>query len=199
MDYISTDELDLFLLGANDVPTLKKDLLISSASRQFDRLCNVENDFFALASDTATEKIINGNGLGLLPLPPFTDSLASVTFENELIDSDNYLVKGSSPNQFLAFPNFSNYSNSDLFAHTYQQFWRINKPYTILAKWGFAEIPKQVKMGVVEIAISLSSGLDVAKALTLDESFSKIPMIVPGGFADKASEFFRERLTAIAI
>lgn len=194
-DYISTTELNHFLLGQADVPSLKKDLIITSASRYFDRLCQVESDFFQVAVNSATNKVINGNGLGLLPLPPFAGSLGNVSADNVIVNSDYYKVTGNTPNQYLCYRNL--YTGIAL-GISLDLRWQSDKPYTISARWGFEAIPNEVKMSVIEIAIALCSGLDIARAMTLDENQSS-PLLRPDGIAMKTAMFYRERLQPIGI
>lgn len=202
-DYLTTEELDFFQLNAADISPEKKAFIITAASRYFDRLCEVEEDFFKQAEEEASEKVIVGNGLNLLQLPPFVGVLGDVIVNEQIIDSSYFISKGTVPNQYLQVlqweRDFFGYETSSFNNFRRIPFWSENYFYTISARWGWAEIPYDVKAAVAEIAISLSSGLDVAKALTLEESFAKLPMIVPNGFADRASRYYRERLAPIGI
>src|SRR5689334_6959925 len=105
-DYLTTDELGFFQLSAADTSPEKKAFAITAASRYFDRLCDVEDDFFQVAENDPSEKVIQGNGLSLLSLPPFVGSLGDVVFNETVVDPASYLIKGRVPNQYLEYPTY---------------------------------------------------------------------------------------------
>lgn len=193
-DYINTTELDYFQLAAADVDSDKKEFAITAASRYFDRLAEVETDFFAVAAENPTEKVIQGNGLSILLLPPFVGELGDVVFNEEIIDADSYLIKGKIPNQFLEFPKYYPFVRAP-----YCNLWQNYKPYTISARWGWSEVPAEVKTAVIEMAIAICAGLDVAKAKHLEEPFSSMPMIAPDSAAAVAAKFYKENAFMIGI
>lgn len=180
-DYITTTELDRFLLGASAADSNKKSFAVSSASRIFDRLCGVSDDYFAAASGTPSAKIINGNGTTILPLPPFVGSLGSVIYEDGTDDEETvlttyYKLKGEYPYQVLESVPFSNYDAFRPYLYDryyangwkYRYLWRLDKNYTVSADWGFSAVPDDVKAAVIQIAISLMSDLDTAKTERLE-------------------------------
>jgi hypothetical protein len=182
-DYITTDELDMFLLGAASADFTKKDFAVTAASRMFDRLADVEDDYFSVAGVSASNKIVQGNGLTILHLPPFVGSLGTVIYEDGTadevtVDTDLYTLKGTIPNQYLetyqrryydAFGYLDWIREWSPDGHWYNRsVWRENRNYTISARWGFTAIPQDVKTSVIQLAISLMSDLDTAKAERLE-------------------------------
>lgn len=192
-DYITTAELDRFLLGAAAADSTKKSFAVTSASRMFDRLCNVDDDYFAAAGESASDKVINGNGLTILPLPPFVGSLGAVTYEDgtdaeEVVDTDYFKLKGTIPNQYLETVPYSyidafrpylyeRYQENGLWRYRY--IWRMDKNYTVSARWGFTATPDDVKAAVIQLAISIMSDLDTAKTERL-ESKTDVKDHLPG-------------------
>lgn len=182
-DYISTTELDLFLLGAAAANSDKKVFAVTAASRAFDRLAGVADDYFAPAAESALEKILRGSGSSILSLPPFVGALGAVVFENgtdseETVDAGLYTLQGDIPNQFLeTFPRRSVDSfgwssverlwRPELGWHC-RSLWRENASYTITARWGWAATPKDVKTAVIQLAIAIVRDLDFGKAVALE-------------------------------
>lgn len=194
-DYITTAELDRFLLGAASADSTKKSFAVTSASRMFDRLCGVDDNYFAAAGVSATNKVILGNGLTILKLPPFVGGLGVVTYEDgtdeeEIVDTDLFTLKGTSPNQFLETYRKNSLSGFDYLDYVREfdsnwgwfnrSTWIENKSYTISARWGFTAIPDDVKAAVIQIAISLMSDLDTAKTERL-ESKTDVKDHLPSG------------------
>jgi hypothetical protein len=181
-DYITTAELGRFLLGASAADATKLSFAVTSASRIFDRLCNVADNYFAPAGVSASDKVINGSGTTILPLPPFIGTLGTVTYEDgttseEIVDSDYYKLKGEFPHQVLESVPFSSYDAFRLYLYDryyageswkYRYLWRLDKNYTVSARWGFTAVPDDVKSAVIQLAITLMSDLDTAKTERLE-------------------------------
>lgn len=202
MDYISTTELDYFLLGADAAPIAKKNLAIGAASRLFDIAANVPENFFAKVREIDAEnpnddgtdvKVIAGNGTAILRLPPFVGPVGLVGYENddEPLSADGYAVKGDAPNQFLVFGYFSPYK---YWFTSLSVAWIENKNYTVRARWGFPETPSDVKTAVIQMAISLLSDLDTAKARRLGAKSDDKNHLPENSFAAITAKKYRQQM-----
>jgi hypothetical protein len=82
--------------------------VIERASRFFDHLCGVEDEFFEPAGMTATTKIVYGDGGPYLRLPPYVAGTLNTTLDvpdgytvPSFVERDGYLVLSSSPSGTL--------------------------------------------------------------------------------------------------
>lgn len=104
------------------------------ASRLFDKLCDVEDDFFAKAGQTATAKTFYGNGIDMLQLPPFVGSVTGITIDDEAFDTGDWYVR----NGYVVRLDDDEFDEDAVIVVT--------------ARWGFAEVPKDVQIVVLELA-----------------------------------------------
>lgn len=133
-------------------------LLAESASRLFDRACDVEDGFFGKAGVSAAEKTVQSNGTAYLRLPPFVEgsitgiievSPSSVeTLLSESADYDlreSYLIRKTSIGSFI-----------------FRSFYDRSVKYKITARFGFPDIPADVRQAVIEQALMLWRRKDLA-------------------------------------
>ena len=114
------------------------------ASRLFDLLCDVEDNFFAKAETGTSEKIFFGNGIDMFRLPPFAaGSVTQVKIDNEIIQASNYRITGIVGAQFLFDRRY------------FQSTFDTDEAIKITARFGFPEIPQSVKIVVTELANTL--------------------------------------------
>lgn len=104
------------------------------ASRLFDKLCDVEDDFFAKAGTTATPKTFYGNGIDMMQLAPFVGTISSIAINDTAFAATDWRA---TQNGFLI----------RLDDHCFED----EAVIVVTAKWGFAEIPADVKMIVQEL------------------------------------------------
>lgn len=104
------------------------------ASRLFDKLCEVEDGFFNKAAATASAKTFYGNGIDQIALPPFAGAIATVMIDGTAPRAEDWRVVNS---------------------HLYNLAGDFDTDSVIVvtARWGFAEIPADVKMIVNELAV----------------------------------------------
>lgn len=154
-DYATEDQLRAFshefeaLNDANAVSTL-----VTAASRLFDNLTGVNADFYQKAPSPASysTRTFYGNGTGYLPVDPYT-ALNPVT--PIVVDAANaydvppyterdgmLVLYGSYVNRFIG--------------------WNDGVSVTISANWGFAEIPADVQLATIHLALALWRTADPA-------------------------------------
>jgi hypothetical protein len=213
-DYVTTEELSDYLLGASAAADAKKASAVTRASRLFDRLCGVPNDYFSVADADPTTKLITGNGSTILNLPPFVGSLGVVIYEPETdwqqtIEDTFFVLKGRAPNQTLETfrdRRFDAFDRLDYFDwqrdweptwgwHT-RSVWRENRHYSISARWGWEAVPEDVKAAVTQIAISLMRDLDFSLAQTLGSKDHSMNHLPAGSIAALTVEHYREQMVA---
>jgi hypothetical protein len=136
------------------------DALIEQASRFFDLECGVEPGYFEAAGDTATSKIIYGNGTNYLWLPPYvTGSLnTAITLPEgytvpDFVEQNGFLVLTTSTGVLPPLQHFYRSVWSG---------WPSGVAVTVSARWGFATTPADVKMAVIELIINLWRETDPA-------------------------------------
>lgn len=164
------------------------DKYIERASRYFDHLCGVEDEFFEPAGDTPSIKTIYGDGSVYLNLPPYVAGTLNTTLDipdgytaPSFIERDGHLViTGSTGTLF---------SRSAL-GHVSDYTWWDGVPITVSAKWGYASTPADVKMAVIEMVINLMRETDPANLNLLDLERQPLRERVPPRVAEVA-KFYR--------
>jgi hypothetical protein len=106
------------------------------ASRVFDRLCDVDDDFFAKAGADPSTKTFYGNGIDMMQLPPFVSgTVSAITIDDEAFDSEDYRVSNSG---FLIRVDDNDFDEDNVIV--------------ITARWGFVDVPRDVQLVVQKIA-----------------------------------------------
>jgi len=137
--------------------------LIERASRFFDLAVGVPPQFFEPAGATTTPRTFYGDGTNFLRLDAYVAGtlVAAITVPDgytapTFIERDGYLVLTTSDNSLLhQWPPFPSW-------------WRIGAgwwagvPITVMAKWGYAATPADVKLAVIELTINLLRETDPA-------------------------------------
>lgn len=158
--YATATELkELAHLPAATADDAKFGTLLERASRMFDRMVGVADQFFdmtVVGEDTEpTEQIFYPNGTRFIKLPPYiAGELTDVEMPDgytvpDYIERDGYLVITTSTGVL------------DPYA-----WWQEGVPVTVTAIWGYAATPPEIKQVIIEIAIKLWRGTDAAFAKT---------------------------------
>jgi hypothetical protein len=158
MAYITAEEIQAFAREFEGLPSESAwDLLASAACLQFDTLTEVPAGFYNEAQEEATEKIFNGSGTAYLALPPFvlaSMDLNEATINGELFDTAIYL-QGEEGRQYLidrmAMEQSSAYS-ADLNKNRFVGF-PFGAQIALSARWGFSEVPADLKLACIQIAL----------------------------------------------
>lgn len=156
-NYVTQDQLNAF---AHEFPALADqnavDTLLTAASRLFDNLTGVNEDFYQQAPDPAsyTTRTFYGNGTGYLPVDPYT-----------ALNPINPVVVDAA-NSYDVPPYTERDGMLVLYGSYVSRFtgWNDGVSVAISANWGFAEIPADVQLATVHIAIHLWRTADPAFA-----------------------------------
>lgn len=190
MDYVTVEEVQNLAdepgsLTSNDAWAL----IVTAASRFFDTLVQVPEGFFAPAGNSFTDRVFYGDGTAYLRLGPYT-ALNTVTPVGivdqdgnaldlpDYVESDGWLViknYGSGvPTRDVtnAAPAFidSWHTVNPAFALNVEPFigWPVNQKITVSAKWGFTDVPAEIKYAVVQLALLLWRQREPSVAITAD-------------------------------
>ena len=143
----------------------KIQLLLPAASRAIDRLCEVSDDYFAAASNTASDRTFYGSGTRYLYVGP----------HNSVIAAGDVAFTDSG----LTVPTFT--ERNDYLVAQAGFCWDWEEMLTISAKWGFAAIPADIQQACAEMALAIwqtsDAGRERAVADAGDPAFraAKIP------------------------
>lgn len=164
------------------------DKYIERASRYFDHLCGVVDEFFEPAGDTATEKVIFGEGSVYLSLPPYVAGSLNTTLElpsgytaPSFVERDGYLIITGTTGTLLSRSALGRASD---------HVWWSGVPITVTARWGYGATPADVKMAVIEMVINLMRETDPANLNLLDLERQPLRERVPPRVAEVA-KFYR--------
>jgi hypothetical protein len=169
MDYVTTTQVGSFAheFAALDAPG--QTLIVTSASRLFDNLCEVEEDFFAEEDGTTEDRYFIGDGTAYLKLPPYVD-LDTVALNDGTVDVPDYTADNV-PSYIeqdgmlvvldktkLQEPEAASYPNR--FTG-----WPGGVQIRVSAIWGFATVPSDVQLAVIHLALHLWRTADPAFAV----------------------------------
>lgn len=174
-DYITSELIAAFghqFEGLADSTAV--DLLVTSASRLFDNLCDVPEDFFAPAGDEESDKDFIGDGTAYLKLLPYTslNDTDPVLMNDGDIDDPDYTADNVPDyverNGTLVVLNKTMRHDQNNYYTGVNRFvgWPDGKQIRVSAKWGFVDTPADVQIACVHIAYQLFR--------TADPSFSII-------------------------
>lgn len=147
-------------------------LLATSASRLFDNLTEVSEDFFGASDAGFADRDFLGDGTAYLRLDPY----------REIEETDGVLInEGTIPTVDYSADNVPDYVERDymlvVLDRTNQNFtsgipyrdrftgWPDGKQIRVSAKWGFTEVPSDVTLAVIQIALQMFRGMDPANAV----------------------------------
>jgi hypothetical protein len=200
--------------GASDNAVLAK--IIPRAARIFDVFAEVEPGYFGKAPDEAADRVIFGTGADYLVLPPYVAPLASdaITMPTGYTVPAFYERQDRYGVQFLQ----RQYANQPLSLMdpdgwplwgspepTALQFmlgragWPC-VPITVNARWGFADVPEDVKEAVLELSIVIWRGKDpaFAKIIRLDDK-EIISQALPDRTKQIAAKYADQRAPEVGI
>lgn len=176
--YIDADDIEAYGFQA-DIENNQAlfDRLVPRASQFFDTLCGVEIGYFLPVEDAAvaTEKVIRGSGGVLLALSAYIGGIVSVTAPSgfqvpNFIEQAGYLrvtdFQGRAQDVGVPYPE----TGAPVIFQGTALVWQRGVAYTVTAKWGYAEVPENVKQATVEIFMIMWREKDPAftKAVDLD-------------------------------
>jgi hypothetical protein len=134
--------------------------IVTRASRYVDRLCQVPDDFFAVAG-ASSAKVFLGTGLQMLTLTPFVSgSLAStgaVTVEDDTstieyrLRDNRYLLRQTSDALWL-WGEPEDYDWQRGSGRRAKPVWPADKRVTVTAQWGWSATPVDVVHATLELA-----------------------------------------------
>jgi len=170
-EYITMDDVRLYGYQFDEDaqgPVYQK--IIPRASAIFEDLCRVNAGYFNKAGDIATERTIYGSGTSYLTLPPHVGEIAITVPENYTMPTyaevDNTLWLTDSTG--VRYP-----------AGSTPTWWR-GVAITVVGRWGFPEIPDDVKEAVVELAVSMFRSKDTSFMKSIDlENQTALTMEIP--------------------
>lgn len=149
--YVQSSVLEQFGQEVDSLPQVGQDIVLQAASRIFDKLCGVPDNFFAKAGASATDQTFYGDGTAFLKLPPFIGTPTVAIPGSEYTPEDYTVVNGS-----LVIlgrttrRNLNEYERNDRFTG-----WYDAVPITVTARWGWTAIPDDVQFAVMQIAINM--------------------------------------------
>lgn len=141
------------------------DGLIAGASRMMDQMCGVSADFFAKAGSSATSRTFYGDGTAFLRLDPYAAATTPVLTMETGYDEPTWIEQGDEGCQFLIVNEElkrQDLTEYDSWANRFTG-WPDRVSVAVSAKWGFTEIPDEVKQATIELAIAMFRRNDPAK------------------------------------
>jgi hypothetical protein len=154
-DYVTIDELSPFtheLTGSTTVT----DLLLTSASRLFDNLTEVPEDFYKAAPNPVaySSRVFYGDGTAYLRLDPFTalNTVTPVVVDAAFTYALPVYVTDTKRFQLIDAAHTKRLSDDFLPVDRYTG-WQRSVAVTVSANWGFAAIPADLKIAVIHLAI----------------------------------------------
>lgn len=154
MPYVDSDTIRAFAEAPDADETPVWDVLAASASLIFDRACGVAENFFAKASDAFSNKTFAVDPTGFVYLPPYVE-IESVTLSG-LLAEDRILTTA----EYELRDDFLILASENYFQLNFNMFPR--RSLTASAKWGFPDIPADVKQAVIEQALFMWRKKDIA-------------------------------------
>lgn len=174
------------------------DTLTTAASRLFDNLVEVDDDFFNTAGATFTDRDFIGDGTAYLKLDPYTelDSTDPVLINegtiNDVDFDDNNLPEYVARNGMLVALDRTNqvYAGEWTYPNRFTG-WPDGVQIRVSAKWGFTAVPKDVKVAVIQIALHMFRTQDAAFA-EISGAEKVVPLALPPT-AQKIIDNYREK------
>lgn len=134
------------------------DDLAEAASRMFDRLCEVTDDFFAEESGLTEDKDFIGNGTAYLQLPPYID-LDGVTINNGTVAAPDYTTDNvpdyiEQNGALVILDKVRPIADYHAIYNNRYAGWPHGAQIRVSAVWGFEFPPKDVQIAVSKIALN---------------------------------------------
>jgi hypothetical protein len=161
VSYAEPDQFRRRAVQATETKLSESELedLLEQASRLFDLLCGKPVGYFepVASGAVASNRTFYGDGGNFLQLDPYVPGSlnATLTFPDgytapDYIERDGYLVLTGSTGIVARYdPTYAG--------------WYQGVPIVVSAKWGFSEVPADVKLAVIELAINLWRETDPAE------------------------------------
>lgn len=170
--YVTVEEIEPYGWQVDEASKVFFDAVRFRASRMFEILAFVEEGYFQKGTDTLEARTFYGTNSVYLWLPPFYD-LASVTMPNSFTVPYYYNADG-----ILRTTNADGFLYDPMLIC--KSVWPSGVPVTVTAKWGFREIPEDVKEAVAELIIAIWRSKDQAFLKAVDlESRQVIVKAIP--------------------
>lgn len=139
------------------------DTLVTGASRLFDRLCEVEDDFFAPAGDEESDKDFIGDGTAYLKLLPYTtlNAVDPVLINEGTIDDPDFVATNIplyvARNGLLVVLDRTQRMSDGTYFNGVNRFtgWPDGVEIRVSAKWGFAAVPSDVQLACIHLCYQL--------------------------------------------
>lgn len=197
-DYASGSDLQSFAEEPGALGSSASwDLLASAASRIFDRLTEVSDDFYQAATGTPAARTFYGDGTAYLRLDPFVGTptpVVAIPGGEYSVAATDFVVQGQSL-VFLSktrgvmqvygeFPNYNRFTG-----------WYDAVAVQVTADWGFAEVPDEVKYAVIQIGLMLWRQREPAAQVTstIDGIMAMELPPMTRGVVDKYRETYSKR------
>ena len=166
------------------------DKVIERASRFFDHLCGVSDEFFEPAGASTSVRTFYGDGTNMLRLDPYVAGTLSIAVPSgytapTYIERNGYLVLttedvGAIVGMLPPFPSWWRTGTG----------WWSGLPITVTAKWGYAATPADVKLAIIELVINVLRETDPANLNLLDLERQPLRERVPPR-VKQVAEFYR--------
>lgn len=159
MDYVTTSQVSAFAHEFDALSAEGQALLVTAASRLFDSLCEVSEDFFAEEDGTTEDRDFIGDGTAYLKLPPYVD-LDSVTMNEGTIETPDYTTDNLpdyvvQDGMLVVLDKTKQQSPYTAFYPNRYTGWPDGKQIRVGATWGFAFIPSDIVLACVHLALHL--------------------------------------------
>jgi hypothetical protein len=164
-DYCTKDQVVSQIFEHDAAEEGRMEILIPAASRLIDRLCDVDDDFFAAAGAAVSNRTFYGSGTRFLYVGAHNSAI--VAADVEFVDTT------------LTVPDFTERGNFLVAEKGFCWLWE--ESLTISAKWGFTAIPPEIEQACIELVIAEFRTGDgareraVADAGDQQQSLAKIP------------------------
>lgn len=166
--YITDEQLKLFAVGSESDETDVWELLAEAVSRLFDRQCDVADGTFNKTTDVVSLRNYRANGTRYLQLFPYIP--ASITIID--VDGTDYYEAVVADRLYREKEGFLIF-DSEIAVET---------PIAVTAKYGFAEIPLDIRFACIEQGLMMWRRKDL--------SFADISGVPAGAILSELSPSF---------
>lgn len=158
--------------GISDDKKQLMSLMITAASRLLDDDCYVPHNFFAPAQEQPTTKTFQGNGTVFIQIPKWVQgSISFLSINGQeispdiIIETESGITLGTMTGQHLGCcKKQPGCLQVETFSPSRFVFWQ-QSVICIAARWGFAEIQKDVEQAVVDMTLQMLRRGDPAQAV----------------------------------
>lgn len=152
MDYATIDDLRQYAYHAGVNDQVRWEDIIPRASRIIDTVCEVAPGHFAAALEQPAERCFTGSGTRWLQVDPFIKgSIQFVEYEFSDEFTPDYIERHDA------------LGNHYLIAAT-GECWADDEPLVIIARWGWPDVPDDIREAAIEVALQIWRQRDSAYA-----------------------------------